>query len=81
MRLRFRRGQGSTLADDLFEQRGPTFSLDPDLIAKNVRNARRGAVGGPSGMTARHLRMLLESEAECWAQDCQDHGPTVGSCC
>ena len=52
------------LADDLFEQRGPTFSLNPDLFAKNVRNARRGAAGGPSGMTADHLRMILESEAD-----------------
>ena len=52
------------LADDLSEQRGPAFSLDPDLFAKNVRNARRGAAGGPSGMTADHLRMILESEAD-----------------
>ena len=52
------------LADDLFAQRGPTFSFDPDLFAKNVRNARRGAVGGPSGMAADHLRMLLECEAD-----------------
>ena len=34
--------------------------LDPDLFAKNLRIARRGAAGGPSGMTSEHLRPLLE---------------------
>ena len=33
--------------------------LDPDLFAKNLRIARRGAAGGPSGMTSEHLRPLL----------------------
>ena len=64
MRLRIRKSDQrqprEPLADDLFEQRGPTFSLDPDLFAKNVRDARRGAAGGPSVMTADHLRMILE---------------------
>ena len=44
------------LPDDLFERRGPLFMLDPDLFAKNLRIARRGAAGGPS----EHLRPLLE---------------------
>ena len=35
--------------------------LDPDLFAKNLRVARRGAAGGPSGMTSEHLRPLLEN--------------------
>ena len=47
------------LPDDLFERRGPLFMLDPDLFAKNLRIARRGAAGGPSGMTSEHLR-------RCW---------------
>ena len=34
--------------------------LDPDLFAKNPHSARRGAVGGPSGMTSEHLRPLLD---------------------
>ena len=35
--------------------------LDLDLLAKNLRSARRGAAGGPSGMTTEHLKILLES--------------------
>ena len=37
------------LRDDLFERRGPWFSLDHDIIAKNTRVARRGAVAGFPG--------------------------------
>ena len=48
------------LPDELFERRGPLSMLDPDLFAKNLRIARRGAAGGPSGMTSGHLRPLLE---------------------
>ena len=36
------------------------FSLAQELFLKNVRCARRGAAPGPSGMTADHLRPLLE---------------------
>ena len=36
--------------------------VDGDLLAKNVRTARRGGVGGPSGATAEHLQLLLESQ-------------------
>ena len=38
--------------------------LDPESIARNIRSARRGAAGGPSGMTAEHLRLILESKAD-----------------
>ena len=40
------------------------FSLDFDMYIRNIRSARRGAVGGPSGMTAEHLRLILESDAK-----------------
>ena len=36
--------------------------IDGDLLAKNLRTARRGAAGGPSGATAEHLKLLLESQ-------------------
>ena len=37
------------------------FNLDEVLFGKNVRSGRKGAAGGPSGMTHDHLRPLLES--------------------
>ena len=37
------------------------FSLDIEVFTSNIRSARRGAAGGPSGMTAEHLRLVLES--------------------
>ena len=40
------------------------FNLDSDRLARNIRSARRGAAGGPSGMTVDHIRPLLESEAD-----------------
>ena len=40
------------------------FSLDFDVFTRNIRSARRGAAGGPSGMTAEHLRFILESPSE-----------------
>ena len=40
------------------------FVLDPEEFAHNVRSAKRGAAGGPSGMTAEHLRLILESEGD-----------------
>ena len=36
------------------------FSLSQELFLQNVRKARKGAAPGPSGMTADHLRPLLE---------------------
>ena len=35
--------------------------VDPEGIAQNLRNARRGAADGPSGMNSDHLRVLLPS--------------------
>ena len=37
------------------------FALDEDRFFKNMRVAKRGAAGGPSGMTAEHLRLLMDS--------------------
>ena len=42
---------------------GECFSLDQELFLKNVRTARKGAAPGPSGMTADHLRHLVEHVA------------------
>ena len=46
---------------NLFELEEP-FKLDFDRFARNIRSARRGAAGEPSGMTAEHLRPLLENK-------------------
>ena len=37
------------------------FDLDPVLFSQNLRSARRGAAGGPCGMTSEHLRPLLDN--------------------
>ena len=37
------------------------FSLDHHLFIQNVRSARRGAAAGPSGVTAEHLKPILDS--------------------
>ena len=37
------------------------LNLDIDLLLENLRNSRRGAAGGPSGMTTEHLKILLDS--------------------
>ena len=37
------------------------FNLDTDNFLQNLRCARRGAAGGPSGMNSDHLKVLLES--------------------
>ena len=37
------------------------FQLDSDRFKRNVRSAKKGAAGGPSGMTMDHLRVLLDS--------------------
>ena len=49
------------LPDDLFERRGPVFFLDANLFGKNLRVARKGTAGGPSGMTAEHSCPLLNN--------------------
>ena len=38
------------------------FVLDPDTFLKKVRSAKRGAVGGPSGMTVEHLPILEDQQ-------------------
>ena len=38
-----------------------TFMLDHNMLTKNLKCARRGAAGGPSGMTAEHLKPLLDN--------------------
>ena len=48
---------------NLFEPEEP-FELDFDRFARNIRCARIGAAGGPSGMTAEHLRPLLENDRD-----------------
>ena len=40
---------------------GSLFELDEDSLLKNLRSARRGAAGGPSGMTVEHLCILLDN--------------------
>ena len=39
----------------------PLFNLDETVFGRNVRSARRGAAGGPSGMICDHLRPLLSN--------------------
>ena len=48
--------------------------LEQDRLLKNLRSARRGAAGGPSGMTADHVRPLLDSErdAESFCRMCEE---------
>ena len=38
------------------------LNLSPEALFKNIWKARRGAAGGPSGMTVEHLRPLLECD-------------------
>ena len=38
------------------------LEFDIDGFARNIRSAQRGAAGGPSGVTAEHIRPILESE-------------------
>ena len=39
------------------------FELDVDKFQHNLRTGRRGAAGGPSGMSGEHLKIVLESPA------------------
>ena len=41
--------------------------LDGEALLKNLRNSRRGAAAGPSGLTGDHLRVILDSESDCVA--------------
>ena len=40
------------------------FQLDHEAVLQNLRNARRGAAPGPSGMTSEHLRPLLDHDGD-----------------
>ena len=46
------------------------FNLDHDLFTKNLKCARRGAAGGLSGMTAEHVKPILDNtrDAELFCQ-------------
>ena len=50
------------LPDELstFELVAP-FPLDAERFIKSIRSARRGAAGGPSGMTTEHLRPMMDN--------------------
>ncbi len=39
------------------------FKLEQKKLLRNLRGARKGAAAGPSGVTADHLKVLLEDEA------------------
>ena len=41
------------------------FPQTEDMFLANLRSARRGAAGGPSGMTAEHIKVVLEPERDC----------------
>ena len=62
------------LSEDLLSfQPESSLHLSQALLLKNLKCARRGAAGGPSGMTAEHLRPVLESsrDAERFWNMCQ----------
>ena len=50
--------------------------LEKDRLLKNLRSARRRAVGRPSGMTADHMRPVLDSErdGESFWRVCEEFG-------
>ena len=45
-----------------FQPRRP-FDLDKRTFIKKIRGARRGVSGGPSGMTADYLKVLLDDSS------------------
>ena len=49
------------LPEDILGHVPDVDQLDSDRFKRNVRLAKRGAAGGPSGMTMEHLRVLLDS--------------------
>ena len=53
------------LSEDLLSfQPESSLHLSQVLLLKNLKCAKRGAAGGPSGMTAEHLRPVLESSRD-----------------
>ena len=62
------------LSEDLLSfQPESSLHLSQALLLKNLKCAKRGAAGGPSGMTAEHLRPVLEfsRDAERFWSMCQ----------
>ena len=53
-------------------------SLDHRMFIQNVRSARRGAVAGPSGVTAEHLKPISARDAELLCQ-AAEHGQSFNS--
>ena len=51
-------------ADILNHEPELALELDQDLFLKSLKSARKGAAGGPSGMTVEHLRPLLENQRD-----------------
>ena len=51
--------EGAQLAPGSRERSG-LFNLDDSMFLRNLRSARRGSAGGPSGMTVEHLQPLLD---------------------
>ena len=49
---------------ELMQLRSRPFDLDEKVLGKNLRSAKRGAAGGPSGMTTEHLRPLLDTHLD-----------------
>ena len=54
-------GQGREVADAIPDR---AFHLDPEKFLVCLRTSRRGAVVGPSGMTADHMFPILENERD-----------------
>ena len=52
-------------ADILNHEPESALELDQDLFFKSLKSARKGAAGGPSGMTVEHLRPLLDESERC----------------
>ena len=52
------------IANDILSRTDVPLDFDVDRLLKNLREARKGSVAGPSGMTSEHLKPLLES-GEC----------------
>ena len=56
------------------------LALDEGRFFTNMRTAKRGAAGGPSGMTTEHLRPLFDrpKDFEVVLQDSREFGPGGG---
>ena len=64
MRAADRSNQGSLSREVLEHRLEVEPALDRDWFLVSLRTARKGAAGGPSGMTAEHLRVLLRNERD-----------------